>query len=279
MNWFERFLISLQGTMPTPTNYGWFHLMFVALAIISTVLICYFGKNAKDKTFRRIVLIAWIVMLVLEIYKQLIYSVSEVGGNAVWDYQWYAFPYQLCSTPLYLLPFVAFMKEGKTRDSIMSFLSTFAMFGGLVVFIYPNDVFISTIGINIQTMVHHGLQIVLGIYFMVYNRKKLNWMYFLRGVYVFGVMLGIAMLLNIVLYHTVMVNNGESFNMFYISPYFPCTLPVLSMIYAKVPYAVFLLIYIFGFILAGAIMFALQYYLIKYIPVWIEKSKNKKKEA
>ena len=264
MNWFERFLISLQGTMPTPTNYGWFHLMFVALAIISTVLICYFGKNAKDKTFRRIVLISWIIILVLEIYKQLIYSVSEVGGSAVWDYQWYAFPYQLCSTPLYLLPFVAFMKDGKTRDSIMSFLSTFAMFGGLAVFIYPNDVFISTIGINIQTMVHHGLQIVLGIYFMVY---------------VFGVMLGIAMLLNIVLYHTVMVNNGESFNMFYISPYFPCTLPVLSMIYAKVPYVVFLLIYIFGFILAGAIMFALQYYLIKYIHVWIEKSKNKKKEA
>lgn len=149
-------------------------------------------------------------MLVLEIYKQLIYSVSEVGGSAVWDYQWYAFPYQLCSTPLYLLPFVAFMKEGKTRDSIMSFLSTFAMFGGLAVFIYPNDVFISTIGINIQTMVHHGLQIVLGIYFMVYNRKKLNWMYFLRGVYVFGAMLGIAMLLNIVLYHTVMVKKSNA---------------------------------------------------------------------
>ena len=264
MNWFEKFLVSLKAEMTTPGNYGWFHLMFVGIAIIATVLLCVFGKNAKDKTFRRIVFWCWIVMLVLEIYKQIFYAGLHVrDGHLVWDYQWGNFPFQLCSIPLYLLPFVAFMKEGKVRDSILAFLSTFAFFGGLVVFVYPNDVFVRMIGINIQTMIHHGLQIVLGIYFMVYNRKKLNWIYFLRGAIVFAISMFTALMLNIIMYHAVMVHIGQSFNMFYIGPYVKCHLPILTDIWTKVPYVVFLLIYGFGFVIAGALMFAIQYYLIK----------------
>ena len=182
-------------------------------------------------------------MLVLEIYKQIFYAGLHVrDGHLVWDYQWGNFPFQLCSMPLYLLPFVAFMKEGKVRDSILAFLSTFAFFGGMVVFVYPNDVFVRMIGINIQTMVHHGLQIVLGIYFMVYNRKKLNWIYFLRGAIVFGISMFTALMLNIIMYHAVMVHIGQSFNMFYIGPYVKCHLPILTDIWTNVPYIVFLLI-------------------------------------
>ena len=264
MNFFERILIGLKGKMPAPTNYGWFHLMFVMLAIAAIVLLCIFARNLKDKTFRRIIMWCWIVMLVLEIYKQLIYSVHEYDGQAYWRYQWYAFPFQLCSTPLYLLPFVAFMKEGKVRDSIISFICTFAMFGGLVVFLYPNDVFVETIGINFQTMIHHGLQLVLGIYIMVYYRKKLNWRFFASGIITFLIMCGVAMSLNVLLYNTIMVNNGQTFNMFYFSPYFPCTLALLGdLIWPNVPYIVFLLIYVIGFIIAAAIIFAIQYYIIK----------------
>ena len=273
MNFFEKFLISLKGTMPTPTNYGWFHLMFVALAITAIVLLCIFARDIKDKTFRRIVLGCWIVMVVLELYKQLVYSINDVGGTAVWKYQWYAFPYQLCSTPIYVLPFVIFMKDGKVRDSVIAFVCTFAMFGGLVVFLYPNDVFVETIGINFQTMIHHGLQLVLGVYFMVYFRKKLNWLFFAKGIITFLVTCAVAMTLNIVLYHAVMVNNGQTFNMFYFSPYFPCTLALLGdIVWPNVPYIVFLLIYVLGFILAAAIIYAIQYYIIK----GVQKSKHGK---
>ena len=60
-----------------------------------------------------------------------------------------------------------FNKEGCVKDSAMAFMMTFSLFGGLVVMAYPNDVFIETIGINLQTMIHHGLQVVLGIYLFV----------------------------------------------------------------------------------------------------------------
>ena len=260
MNIFEKMIYGLQGTMPEPGNYGWFHLMFVAIVIVGTVLMCHFCRNCSDKTFRLIALIAWIVMVVLEIYKQLVFSFNYENGKAYWDYQWYAFPYQLCSTPLYVLPFIAFSKRGggNLRDACTAYMSTFSLFGGLVVFFYPNDVFIPIIGINIQTMIHHGLQIVLGIFFLVYNRKKLNFKYFLKGVIVFLITFTVALLMNLI-FHTFV---NETFNMFYISPYYECTLPLLSLVYANVPYVVFLLIYFIGFILAALVIYLIQWGII-----------------
>lgn len=240
--------------METPTNYGWFHIMFIAIVIAVTAILCAKFKDCSDKTFRRIALIGWLVMVILEIYKQAIYTTDYENGIAVYDYQWYAFPYQFCSTPLYVLPFIAFMKESKARDFFTSYISTFAFFGGLVVFIYPNDVFVKTIGINVQSLIHHGLQIVFGIYFAVYNRRKLGFNYFLKSLPVFFVLLAIAVLLNETL-GAYIYSLGEDFSMFYVSSLVPCHLPILSTVYAAVPWIVFLLIYGLGFCLASFIAF------------------------
>ena len=250
MNFFEKIISALQGEMETPTNYSWFHLMFMAIIIASTVLLCKFFKDADDKTFRRIVLIGWIITVALEIYKQLVFSMDVDGTTAVWDFRWYAFPFQLCSTPLYVLPFVAFLKDGKVRDAMIAYIATFSLFGGLAVFFYPNDVFIRTIGINIQTMVHHGLQVVFGIYFAIRDLKKLGYKYCLKAIPVFGALVSTALVLNLIMYRAI----DETFNMFYISPYYECTLPILSEVYKVVPYIVFALIYILGFCLIAFII-------------------------
>lgn len=271
MNFFEKILHSLSGLMERPTNYGWFHLLFMAMIIAFTVFICVKFHSADDKTFRRIILISWIVMVTLEIYKQLIFSFEYESGLAVWDYQWYAFPYQLCSTPLYVLPFIAFSKHSKFRDALTSYMSVFSLFGGLAVFFYPNDVFVQTIGINIQSMVHHGLQIVLAVYCVVYNRNKIkNFKYHLWSIPVFALLVSAAIIMNIVGYHLI---SDETFNMFYISPYFDCTLPVLGSIYPKVPFIAFILIYIIGFVIVATIL----YYIEKLIVCLATKEKVAKK--
>ena len=251
MNWFEQFIYALSGEMSTPTNYGWFHLMFIAIFIGLCVAIIFVTKKHKsEKSFKIIVWTSWAIMFLLEIYKQLVFSLSVTDGVATWKYQWYSFPYQLCSTPLSVLPIIGCLKESKFRDALMSFISTFAFFGGLVVFIYPGNVFVKTIGINLQTMIHHGLQIFIGVYFICYNKQKIDFKYFLKAIYVFLVSLSLAMILN--LFAPTFTN--QTFNMFYISPYFPSVLPLLDVIYAKVPYICYLLIYIFGFVLAAFIV-------------------------
>ena len=261
MNFFERILYALSAKMPEPSHYGWFHLLFFAIVIGLTIFICIKFKNTSEKTFRKIILIGWIVMFVFEIYKQLILSVNFAEDAATWSYKWYAFPYQLCSTPLYLLPFVAFLKEGKVRDAVVSFIATFALFGGIVTFIIPNDIFYPTIGLSIQTMVHHGLQIILGIFCIVYYRKKWNFKLLLKGNIVFVIMTAIALTLDLSLKSLA----SKNFNMFYLSPYVNCPLPIFNVIYKNVPYIVFLLIYIIGFVLVSVLIHYISYAIIKAV--------------
>jgi len=256
LNLFEKILHSLSQTMERPTNYGWFHLTFCAIVVAFTVFLCIRFRNTDDKTFRRIILISWLVMLLLEIYKQLIFSFEYDGSSVTWDYLWYAFPYQLCSTPLYVLPFIAFSKQSHFRDALISYISVFSFFGGLAVFFYPNDVFVETIGINVQTMIHHGLQIVLAVFCVVYNRKKIGRLrYFASSIPVFSLLVSIAIILNVIGYHLL---PNDTFNMFYISPYYPCTLPLLEILYPMVPFAAFIIIYIVGFVVIAALLYHIE---------------------
>ncbi len=247
MSFFEKFLHSAQQyRMTTPRSYGWFHLTFLFIVLFSTVVACiWFYRHPSNKALRRFLFVCWIVITLLEIGKQLVFSFSldPETQTPTWDYQWYAFPFQLCSSPLYLLPFAAFLRDSKARQGVCAFLATFSLFGGAVVFLYPNDVFISIAFINVQTMIHHGVQIVVGILLLTYYRKELNLKWFLYGLAVYAIMIATAILLNWLVPQYI----DEEFNMFYISPLFPCTLPILSTIYSRVPYPMFLLIYVLGF--------------------------------
>ena len=122
--------------------------------------------------------------------------------------------------------------------------------------------YVETLGIDIQTTIHHGSQIILGVFFALkrflspFPTKKKN--YFISAVFVFSAFVITAMILNIIM-HNVLMTFGidERFNMFYISPYHECTLPLLSIIDDLVPYPVFLCIYIFGFALAAFVILLL----------------------
>ena len=271
MNFFEKIVYFLDAKMLEPQLYGWFHILFAFLTIILAIVLCVCFKNCSKKTFKKIVLIFWIIILILEIYKQLVFSFSYEHGEVVWDYQWYAFPLQLCSSPLYFLPIVAFCKDGKVKDSAMAFTSTFSLFGGLVVMFYPGDVFIETIGVNIQTMIHHGLQVVLGIFFTIYNRKKLSNKFLFKSFISGAIYFGIVIFSNCIM--PLIVN--ETFNMMYISPYINSEMPIISDIYSALPYPIFLIIYAICYVTVAALLFYVQYYLIKYFENKKLKRENK----
>jgi uncharacterized membrane protein YwaF len=246
MNAFEKFLTVLDGRMTTPTPYGWFHLMWIGIMIGMIVLVSFTCKKLNDKQFRIICIVTASVLILFEIYKQLNFSFDTKTGT--WSYRWYAFPFQFCSTPMYVLLLAGIVKKGKFRDFLCSFIATFGVFGGLVVMLYPGDVFISTIGVDIQTMLHHSTQIVMGVFMYVSGRAKLEHKTVLKGFAVFIVLMAMALCMNIIFHFA---GDGSKFNMFYIGPYIPCQMAILSTIYANVPYVIFLMIYALGFALAG----------------------------
>ena len=68
----------------------------------------------------------------------------------------------------------------------------------------------------------------------------------------FLIFLVIAEILNITVYN-MNVLNGEEFNMFYISPYFISTLPVFNVLQEKLPFMIYLLLYIIAICLGGVL--------------------------
>ncbi len=254
MNILEKLIYALSGEMTRPELYGAFHLTAAFMVLATTVVLCITMKNSRERGFRTVLLVAWVLMVTFEIYKQLLFSFRYIDGVGVWDYQWYAFPFQLCSTPIYLLPIAIFGREGRVRDAVLSFVAFFAFFGGMVTFIYPGDVFTEYIGINIQTMLHHGLQVIIGALIAVHERRKLNLKYFFGGSVTFVLMCVSAFVMNV----CAPLFTDETFNMFYIGPRFACPLAVLSSVYAALPYPLFLVVYVLGFTLAAFIFFALH---------------------
>lgn len=273
MTLLEKILSILQSTMKTPTYYGWFHLLFFAILIVACVFAVLYGKRANTNQIRKFLILCGVTMVAFEIYKQIIFTFNNTTEGIVGDYLWYAFPFQFCSTPMYLMLIGGIMKPCKLQKFIHSYLSTFAVFGGLCVYFYPNDVFMSYVGINIQTMIHHGLQIVVGCFLIAHYRKELNWKFYLQGVPVFLILCAFAIILNLTVPNFI----EDTFNMFFISPISPCTLPLLDYIYLHTPYFVFLLIYLLGFCLAAAVVFVLAKVII-YVSCLIS-SKLKKHET
>lgn len=273
MNLFESVLYHLSGRMEIPAGYGVFHLICFALVILITVFLCLkFGK-ASQKTEKILLLSAWGVLVILEIYKQLLYSINFTDP-VTWDYQWYSFPFQFCSSPLYLFPLAALIKNERARDAVRMFLATFSLFAGLAVMFYTNDVFSTYIGINLQTMIHHGAMVIFGVYLggRLLREGKMTLPYFLRGCLVFVIMLLIALILNL----CAPLFTDELFNMFYIGPNFPCTLVILDRIYLNVPYILFFIIYTLGFSFAALLIFCGQIFLR---PSWYKSRKSKKGSA
>ena len=239
--------------MPRPEMYGWFHLLFVIMTVFTAIWLYKFWKKPKEKTVRTIILVISLLSILLEIYKQFNYTFSYDGNVITADYQWYAFPFQFCSTPMYIGLLAALVKNQKLHKAFCNYLATFSLFGGLCVMVYPAQVFIGTIGINIQTMVCHGSMVALGIYLLCSGYIELKHKTILPAISVFAVIIIAAIAMNETAHITGLLER-ESFNMLYISPHCEPSLPVYSLVQQVVPYPFCLIIYITSFSLAAYIM-------------------------
>ncbi len=243
----------LQYEVNTPKLYGWFHIMWLIIAIGAGIFLCATHKAGNDRRVRRVVWITAAVVILLEIYKMIVFTFDVVDGKIVADFQWYAFPWQFCSTPMYVGLLTAIFRRGKIHNALCSYLATFAVFAGFCVMLYPGDVFIEILGIDIQTMVCHGSMITVGMYLWYTGYVKFHWKTLVGAVSVFAAVVGVAMFLNEFTVLTGIIGD-ETFNMFFISRHFDSTLPLYSLVHNSVPFLIALPVYIIGFSLAAGLV-------------------------
>lgn len=256
---FERILAVLDKEMAEPTLYGWFHLICLAIVIGLCVLVVLKCKHFTQRQVRLTLGVTVSVMIAFEIYKQLNFSYSP--STDTWSYQWYAFPYQFCSTPMYVMPAVLLIKNEKVQRSLYAYLATYSLFAGIGVMLYPSTVFIETIGINIQTMVHHGAMVVIGVFMYATGTLKIQHKTILHAVPVFAVLSSVALVANVLF--GLFGDPSHTFDMFFISPFEEPSLPLVSLIFADAPYILYLCGYLLGFTTAGYLMVLLAMLCVK----------------
>lgn len=251
MGFFQNLLRIFDASMETPGLYGWFHLLWLGISIGLAILLVTIQKKTKtEKMPLRVIFITAVVVTIFEIYKQINFSFSYENGVA-FDYGWGSFPFQFCSTPMYVGLLVGIFRKGKIHNALAAYLATYAMFAGLCVMAYPGDVFISTIGINIQTMICHGSMVTVGIYLLATGYVRVQHKTILKALPVFCTCAAVAIIMNEIAYYTGLLNT-DYFNMFYFSPHCAPHLPVFSIVQAAMDAPIIeIIIYIAGFTLAA----------------------------
>lgn len=255
MEYLIKFLDLFKGTMDTPKSFGGFHIACLLLTF-GTILYLYKKRKIfKEKQLKQILAVYAFGSLILEIIKQLIWSYEIASdGIVVWDYQWYAFPFQLCTTPMIVSIICLFLKKGKLRNTLFSYMSFVTILGSIAVAIIPTDCFVSDVWINIHAMWLHLGSLVVSIYLIMSEEVEVNIDNLKHGLITFVSLALLANTLNIVIYNSGILN-GETFNMFYISPYFTSSLPVFNTIQQNVPYLVFLFSYFLAISLGATIIY------------------------
>ena len=258
MNLFEKFLYSLQGKMIRPTAFGSFHIFWLSLVVI-TIFVLYKRKNFhNDKQLKIILGIYGVVALILEVLKQLIWSFNydSLANIVTWNYEWYAFPFQLCTTPIFVSLICLFLNKNKLKDYLLSYMAYITILGSITTMIMPDSCFTSDILVNIHTMWLHLGSFVVSVYLLMSGEVNINLKSLKSACYTFLFFTGIALFMNIFVYNSGILY-GETFNMFYISPYFISSLPIFDKMQQCMPYICYLTIYIVALMFGALIIYGI----------------------
>lgn len=248
MSVFEKFIAFLSKDMKTPSFYGIYHIASILFIVTAVALIIIFRKKITHKQIAYITLTVGLIMAVLELYKQLVLSYNP--SNDTWAYRWFAFPFQFCSTPTYitLLAFLFYKLNIKSvYNALLGFLGTYSLVAGImVIFVGTKSVLCSSVGINLQTMIHHGLMMVLGIAILVSRSLSFDKKTFITSSLVFLPLLSVAMILNAIL---------PQLDLFYVSTTSTVAFKPISDFFfgGNLPYIIYLIGYIVLFAGASAL--------------------------
>ena len=280
MNIFEKFLYMLQAEMETPKAFGWFHFLWIFLIITTLIILFKNRKKYNEKQLKVVLATYGIIALLLEVAKQLIWSFNynPITNVISWDYQWYAAPFQFCTTPIFISMICLFLKNNKLRNSLLSYMAFATILGSIVTILLPDSCFTSDILVNVHTMWLHCGSFVVSIYLLMTRAVKIEKQNLKSAIKVFLVFVLLAEVLNIGIYNSGVLK-GETFNMFYISPYFITHLPVFKTIQESVPFIIYLLIYIFVICIGAGTVYFISYFIdYKRNKKRINNVKNKSKE-
>ena len=170
-------------------------------------------------------------------------------------YDWWHFPFQLCSMPLYDLPLYLFLR--KRNDSLAKAVATFMMaygaLGGTIVFLDTSGLHFRNAFLTFNSYLWHIMMIILSVFLYRNVKTDLSARGYRSVCLIYLIHALIATILN------VMLKRYGSINMFYISPYEKMNQIVFKEIGEVIGNSNVIILYIAASLLAGGIIMHLYH--------------------
>lgn len=236
--------------MTAPQPYSFFHITFSLLGILLAVFAAdRISGKCRDNPSAAVSVMAvcGAVLALSEIYKQLfLYEIVNQG-----HFDWWYFPFQLCSTPMYLclcLPITE--KHSSVRRIFCTYLQDFCLLGGIMALLEPSGLFHPYWTLTLHGLTWHVLLVFLGLFSCLSGLSGHGIREYVKTLFLLGVFCLIAFGINI-------ATKGQA-DMFYISPYYPVTQIFFHQISVKYGTAAGILLYLSAICLGGFIIHILM---------------------
>lgn len=204
------------------------------------------------KKYIRLLFICGIIMLLSEIWKQCCLTFLINNGS----YNWWYFPFQLCSIPMYLCLLLPLVSEN-IQQVFLTFLMTFGLMGGIFTFFDTSGMYYSYTPLTIHSFSWHILLIIIGISVGVSQYTKNTATQFLYSAFCYLSCCLMATVFNVIFHQF------GNINMFYISPYYTMEQKVFKNIAIVTGNNAGIIIYILMNII-GAFLFYLLWQKVHY---------------
>ena len=122
--------------MEKPAAYGWFHILMTLGLLIATVAGAYALRRTNERQNRIVLGCVGLFLLVTEVYKIAFHMTVNPYD---WGF-WGAFPFQLCSVPMYLCIVCALCKNERVNRWMYEGMFAVNMVGGIMAFLEPSGI-------------------------------------------------------------------------------------------------------------------------------------------
>ena len=234
-------------TMEKPAAYGLFHILMTLGLLAATVAGAYALRHTTQRQNRIVLGCVGGFLLLTEVYKIAFHMTVNPYD---WGF-WGAFPFQLCSVPMYLCILCALCKNERVNRWMYEGMFAVNMVGGIMAFVEPSGIQHGFVTLTFHAYIWHMLLIFLGLYLFMSRRACTDRFSYLRAMGMYFIVAAVAQGCNLIF--------GDKINCFYISPYKQSPLAVFKDIYASAGWLANMLLMFLAIALASALVCGIGY--------------------
>lgn len=248
--------------MEVPPMFGAFHIAAVLVAVIIAAAGALCAKRLSVSGRIRFLAVCGWVLVIMEVYKQLFLYCVVNGGT----YDWWYFPFQLCSVPVYLcilLPFLCRGADGVRSSAagpVFTFLAVYTFTGAAAALIIPEDYLRSYVTLTLHGFIWHGILLMISLTILLSRMADLSRRGFARATVLFLVMCAAAVCINIAVEPLMAASYAEGLiphsyaAMFYLNPYHLSPQPLVDIIQKSAGIPLGLALYVISIIAVSGLL-------------------------